>query len=271
MLASTALADEGPERVWSDTAELSFVITTGNTETLSLGLKNTLEGQWERSSFRLRLGALRSESTDEERFAVGDSGDFVVEKTSETDLTAEAYELAPRYQHRLGARNHWFVEAEWRRNEFAGFSNRYALLAGLATDWKDGERLRFRTDAALSWTKQDDVVDDPSVDDAWLGARFGWQLAAKIGQNAEYANDFVLDLNLDETEDLRLDMTNSLSVSFTGHLALKVSHRILFDNLPSLEEIDLFDPADLTTPVGKVATPLDEVDTWFNASLVVSF
>ena len=268
---SAAAQDEAPKRTWTDEAELALVLTTGNTETLSLGLKNTLKGEWDRSSFRLKLSALRSEDTDRSRLALGTADDFRVETTKDTNLTAEAYELATRYERRFGERNSWFAEAGWQRNEFAGVRNRYRLLSGLKTQWKDADRVRFSTDVGLSWTKQDDVVEDPARDDSWMGFRFGWELWARVGKNGEYGNDLILDLNLNETDDLRLDMTNWFAVSFTERLALKLTHQLLYDNQPSLEQIDLFDPADPTTPIGKVPVELDSTDTIFQASLVVRF
>lgn len=271
--AAAALGDDGaePKRTWSDEAELALVLTTGNTETLSLGLKNTLRGEWEKASFRLKLSALRSEDTEETRLALGTADDFMVETTKDTDLTAEAYELAARHERHFGERHSWFNEAGWQRNEFAGVRNRYRLLSGLKTKWKDAERVRFATDVGLSWTKQDDVVENPAREDRWLGFRFGWTLWAKVGKNGEYGNDLRLDLNLDDTDDLRLDMTNWFAVSFTERLALKLTHELLWDGQPALEEIDLFDPADPATPIGKVPVELDSTDTTFQASLVVRF
>ena len=65
-------------------------------------------------------------------------------------------------------------------------------------------------------------------------------------------------------------MTNSLAVSMTEHLALKVSLRWLFDNLPAFEEIPLIDGAGI--PTGGVAVAeVEDLDTFLTVALVIDF
>ena len=57
-----ALAADEPGK-WSDVAELGLVVTAGNSETETVGFKNTLSRAWDRSLFTLRAGGIRAEST----------------------------------------------------------------------------------------------------------------------------------------------------------------------------------------------------------------
>jgi putative salt-induced outer membrane protein YdiY len=267
--ALPAAAEEAAGNPWTHAVEFSFVLTSGNSETLSLGFDYELEGKWERQAFELKLGALRVEDTERDRFAVGSADDFTVESTEDSELTAEAYEVGMRYDRKFSERNDWFVGGSWYRNEVSGISNRTTGVAGIATRWKEGERARFRTDAGLTWTHQGDLIESPSRDDSWAGFRFGWELWTKVGRNGEYGNELGFDLNFGESDDSRLDLTNWFAAAITERLSLKVSHRILWDGLPSLEEVDLYDPEDLGTPVDAVLVELDSVDTVLNASLVI--
>ena len=272
LVSSPVQADEATApRVWSDTAEVAFVLTSGNTATFSLGVKNTLEGKWPRQSIAIRLAVLRAEDTETTRFAVGGTDDFEVESSEITDVKDESYEFGTRFDRKLSDRHAWFVDGSWLRNEFSGISSRAVGLFGLATTWKDGERVHFRTDVALSWTNQEEMVDDPSQADSWLGLRLGSKFSTKVGTHGEYGNDLAIDINLDETDDLRIDMSNWFAVSFTERLALKLSHRLNWDNQPALELIDLFDAADLTTPIDSVPVELEHADTHFSAVLVVGW
>jgi len=269
--AAQEAAPAPPPKTWTDQAELGVVMTSGNSESSTFSFKNVLEGKWEKSKFLFKVAGLKADSTDETRFAVGSGTDFDVRSISHSETTAEAYELLSRYERLITKRHGWFAEASWQRNEFAGFENRYSIAAGLASTWKDGERLFYRTDVGLSWTSQDDVVEKLDVSDSWLGLRIGSLFKAKFGKGAEYVNEVIVDQNLDATEDLRVDMTNSIGVSLTDRLGLKVSHRLLYDGDPQLESIGLFDPADLTTPIGTVTTELDDVDMTLTAALVLTF
>lgn len=272
MVAPPAAADE--ELGWSDTAEFGFVATDGNTETSTLGFKNKLRRAWESSSFELKAGGIRVETTTTTSFAVGTTTSFIVTEESDTEVTAENYYLNGRFDHKLTDRFFWYTEAGWDRNEFAGIENRYTGVGGLGNIWKNEERIKFRTDYGLTYTKQDDVIENPEVDDTFLGFRFSWEYKHKFGENTTYSNDLSLDENLDETSDFRGDMINSVAVSMNEHLALKVSLQWLYDNEPSFELINLYD-IDPGLPgavlLGEVPEELDDLDTILTASLVINF
>ena len=95
----------------------------------------------------------------------------------------------------------------------------------------------------------------------------------KFGANdvGAFTNDTTVDENLNQTDDWRVNMTNAVSINMSTHLALKVSLQWLYDNAPSLKEVDLFDPGDLTTPIGTVFVEADDIDTLFTTALVVKY
>ena len=256
-----------PDR-WTDAAEFSFVATAGNSETSTFGFKNTLARAWEKSSFELKAGGVRGESTTRTRAV--NLASPVVEETATTKLTAENYFLNGRYDRKITTRFFWYAGAGWDRNRFAGIQNRYSGVGGVGNIWKDEDRVKFRTDYALSYTNQENVVDVAGADDSFLGVRVSSKFLHKLGAVTTYGNDLVMDENLDETSDFRADMTNWVTVSMSARLALKVSLQWLYDNEPSFESID--DPGNQLPPAGlKASVQLDDLDTIFTASLVASF
>jgi len=252
---------------WKDTAEFSFVATAGNSDTTTLGFKNQLVRKWSSSDFELNAGGVRSEGTTNRR-AVGTADDFRIDEDSE--LTAENYFFNGRYDHEITDIFFWFFGAGWDRNTFSGIDNRYTGVAGVGNNWVDREELKFRTDYAVTFTRQDDVVENPDVDDSFLGLRVSWHYLHKFGSTTEYLNDLVVDENLDDTDDLRANMINSVSVALSKRLALKVSLQFLYDHQPSLEELPLFDTSGVDTGT-RVLAELDELDTVFTSSLVANF
>ena len=78
---------------WKDTAEFSFVSTSGNAESLSLGFKNKLWRDWKKSSFVVKLGGIRIETTNRESFVIDDGAGNLTRPES-TEVAAENY-----YQH----------------------------------------------------------------------------------------------------------------------------------------------------------------------------
>ncbi|HEV8701683.1 MAG TPA: DUF481 domain-containing protein [Candidatus Polarisedimenticolia bacterium] len=267
--AATGIGADEPAKPdrWTDAAEFSFVATAGNSETSTLGFKNTLARAWEKSSFELKAGAVRGETTKTTRAVqLGP----VIEETSTTELTAENYFFNGRCDRKITERFFWYAGGGWERNRFAGVDNRYSGVGGVGNIWKDEDRVKFRTDYALSYTKQENTVDVAGADDSFLGARVSSKFLHKLGAVTTYGNDLVIDENLDETSDFRADMTNWVTVSMSTRLALKVSLQWLYDNEPSFGSVD--DPLDLLPPAGTTAAvQLDDLDTVFTASLVANF
>jgi len=248
-------ADED-ETGWSDTAELGLVMTTGNSESTTLGFKNTALRKWAAAQFTLNAGGIRVETTTVTREEIA-PGDVMVTETKDT--TAENYYLNGRYDRNISGRLFWYAGAGWDRNRFSGIENRYVAEGGLGNVWIDEEDQKFRTLYGVTYTDQEDVIPDPAVGDTFAGAKFSWNYLNKFGSSTTYESTLALDLNLDESDDWRGNMINSIAVAMSEKLALKVSHQIVYDNMPSRIIVG-------TTPV-----ELDDTDTVFTASLVVSF
>jgi putative salt-induced outer membrane protein YdiY len=269
-----SLPANGAEAVvegWKDTAEFSYVATSGNSETRTLGFKNKLWRAWTKSAFELNAGGIRSESTIViDRLAIGSPGNFDYDETEETDTTAENYFLNGRYDRKITDRFFWFAGAGWDRNEFAGIRDRYTGFGGVGNIWVDQERIKFKTDYAVTYTEQDDVVPNPDFDDSFLGLRFSWGYLHQFGEVTTYGNDLVLNANIDETDDWRGNMVNWVAVVLSSRLGLKLSHEVIYDHMPAQQEVPLFTTAG-GAQNGTVLVDLDEFDTVFTASLVVNF
>jgi putative salt-induced outer membrane protein YdiY len=267
LLNVPALCAEAEEEAknWSDTAEFSFVATDGNSESMSLGFKNTAIREWEKASLTIRAGGIRVETTTFTRTAV----DGVVTEDKDSETTAENYYLNGRYDRQVHDRLFWYAGAGWDRNEFAGIKNRYVVESGVGNVWRDTDDLKFKTTYGLTFTDQEDVVENPTVDETFLGARVSWDYMNKLGANTTFTNVLVLDENLDETSDWRADMLNGLAVAMNDHLALKLGLRLLYDNEPSLELVPNVDGTG--APLAPVPYELEELDTILTISLVADF
>jgi putative salt-induced outer membrane protein YdiY len=267
---SVVTAQDEEELGWADEAELSFVATDGNSETETIGFKNTLTRRWEKALFELKAMGIRAESTTRDPIAIGTASSFSVDDQKSTDTTAETYALNGRYNKKISENFFWYVGAGWDRNRDAGIDNRYTASGGVGNIWINSEDVLFATDYALTYTDQEDVVEDPDASDSFAGARFSWRYENKLTESTTYKNDLIVDANLDETDDYRADMVNSVSVAINKRLALKVGLQVLYDNMPALEEVPLFLTAG-GAQTGTVLVELDDVDTIFRTSLVVNF
>jgi putative salt-induced outer membrane protein YdiY len=270
LLSLPALCAEDENKNWSDTAEVSLVATNGNSESSSLGFRNVLTREWSKAALTVLASGIRVESQEGARTAMELPGGGFKVIDPETKVTSENYTLKSRYRRDVSDRFFWYGGAGWDRNEPSGIENRYVVEGGVGNTWRDTEQMRFKTSYGATFTKQDDVDEDPSVDDTFFGARFVWDYMNKLTQTTTYTNLLIVDENLDETSDWRADMLNGLAVAINSHLALKAGLQLLYDNEPALEELKLFDLGGVDTGT-TVTSQLDELDTILTVSLVVDF
>ena len=247
---------EEPPRPVADTAELGLVITAGNADAKSLGFKNKFVATWTKSSLEISAAAIHVEATT--RTVDPGTGDI----SKETNTTASSKMLAARYNQKVSDHFFWFVGAGWDRNRLSGIDKRYTAFGGLGNIWVDRDEMKFRTDYAVSWTKQDDFPKSPFGDDSYAGVRLSSAFLRKLGASTVYTNDLIINESLDETSDFRADMTNAVAVAMSKRLALKVSLQWLYDHQPAALAV---------SPTGVVLAEADSLDTVFTATLAVNF
>ena len=263
--ASFPVAGQEKELGLFDKAELTFVVTGGNSSQSTFGLKNSLDRIWENGALRFSAGGIRTESTVLTRTATGTADDFTVNEASTSTVTAESYFARGRYDRNVSEQVFLYGGSGWERNTFAGLQNRYSFVTGVGRTWTDQETLKFRTALGATYTIQDDVVDDPATADSFAGARFTYDLFKKLTATTDFGSALIVDQNGKDTADRRADFTNWLSVAMTQGLALKASLQLLFDNAPALQALPLGGTG--TT----VLTPLGKTDSVFTLAVVLSF
>ena len=248
---------------WSDTAEFTFVFTSGNAASSTLGLKNMLEHRWEEALLHLSAGAVRAESGTTVRTATGTAREFRVVRRTDTEKTAENYFVQTRIDRGVTESAYLFAGLGWDRNTFAGVRNRYDVVAGAGRTWADTENRRLKSDLGLTYTRQADVVRGPGSGGSFGGLRATVEFFRTVTSTTDISSLLVLDENLNETEDLRAEWTNSVTVAISENLALKASHQVLYDNLPALVDVPLGS--------GSVLVPREKADHTLTLALVVDF
>jgi putative salt-induced outer membrane protein len=270
-IGSSAAADEESKVKlgWSSAAEVGFVLTSGNSESKTLGFSDTTRRQWTKALLELKLGALKVETTSDLGVAIGTPTDYSIPEVTAT--TAENYYLGAKYDRNISERLFWYAAAGWLRNEFAGIQNRTVVSAGMGNVWIDREKLSFRTSYGISNTDQKDVVKTPSVETRYFGLQANSGLRKKFGERSEYGNDFVFNYSLADSDNWRWVMDQWVTASLTEKLALKATLQWLFNNFPAFQELTLLE-GDPPTDLGNtVLVQLSELDTIFSVSLVVNF
>lgn len=205
-------AAEAPPKHWTGSAELSFVSTTGNTDTQTLGVGGEVEYKPNVWSFLGKAAFIRSEA------------DGIANARSLDTL----FRVSRQFSERLKA----FGQFGYYQNEFAGIDDRFTLEGGVSYLLINHPTHTLETSAGIGYVNEDrvDMTVDPhrSFASAPLGAVYKW----KFSDNAEVGDEFLFTLNLSEGSDWRFANTVYVAAKLTTIFSLKFSNAVTYLNEP---------------------------------------
>lgn len=252
---------------WAATAEVSYVVTGGNTSTSALSLGTTFSRKWARDTLLFRSYILTSNSTTTTRTAQGTEDDYTIIESKVTRQVAANYLLAGQYDRHISKNLAGQAGLSWDRNRFAGVDDRVIVTTGFGYGWVRSPRTQVKTSAGLTYTMRQYVGQSA---ESFAGFRLTVSGDQKILDSSSVSTQFLFDDNLSRSSDWRFDWANSVTASISKSLALKVILRTLYANVPALQSLSLIDP--LGDPTGLfVSVPLKKLDTFLTTSLVINF
>lgn len=248
-------------------ADLSYVLTSGNSSSSSLGFKGDLTRRFTRQSISFAVGGIRASSSPDVRIAVGTPSDFEVQ-IPEAEPTAEAYYGRGRYDYKLSDRLYYTLGAGWERNRFSGIENRWVIDTGIGYIFLNNARTSLRGAAGVTYTSED-YTASTGQEGSFIGGRFGWDFRQQLFSATTFTHSLIGDQSFEDSAARRLDAQFGLHVAMSSKLGLKVNWRILYNNLPPSTEVPLFTPGGV--PTGQtVLAPYKKTDQGLSVSLVFS-
>lgn len=224
--AGSSLGEDAPADPWSGSAELSFVSTSGNTDTESLGFGFEIAykpGVW---TTEAKLGYLRAES----------DGVLTAEKL--TGLLGLRRSLSERFD--------LYARTTFLQNEFAGVDSNWGIEAGGIYKALTGDRHFLDLSAGLGYTSEDRVSGESlEFAMATLGAAYKW----KISESTDFTNDFGFVYDFEDSDNWRIANTTAVAAAINKLFSLKVSYALNYQNEPALG----FEERDAVTSVALVA------------------
>ncbi len=216
-----------PPPLWTGSLGLSYLATSGNTDTESIGLS----AAWSRRPTPWGIDIVASANR------------------AETDgvKTAERLLGGVRGKRALSERFELFAGVSYEKNEFAGFDSRAIVEAGAIYRVLTGPVHELSFDGGLTWTTEEPVISAVGDDD-WMGAVAGLQYVWNISDRAKFGERFLFYPNFDTSDDWRLSSETYVEASLAASWALRVSYLYLRDNLPPLG----FEETDSTTAASLV-------------------
>jgi putative salt-induced outer membrane protein len=220
-------AEEPPKPPWSGSLGLSFLSTTGNSQTQFLGLDlgvKRIPDPWGLEIVGKYLRSSKGGATDAERSFVGVRG---------TRSLSERWSL--------------FAGISGERDTFAGFDLRAVLEGGATYKFLTGPVHELAFDGGLTWTRENRVAGE---DRNFLGGLLGLAYQWKLSETAAFTEKFRFYPDFDRTSNWRMLSETALKASLTGLLALKVGYEVRYSNTP----VPGFHKTDTATTVSLVAS-----------------
>ena len=248
------------KRRWTNTAEVGFVQTSGNSQTTNVKLSDRFIYGWDGWKLEINVLALRVEQTTRTASNVG--GALVVTEVSE--MTAETYQLAGILRRDIRDGFYWLTGLEWTRNRPAGIDARYQAQVGLGYRFLKTDVHELSSELGLTYTDESFVPGTTPDGQSYAGARAFLGYSHKLSPTSTFTQDVELLGNLDDTADWRGKSETAITASITSQVALKASFTLLYDNRPVVQVLS-------TTGFPDVQFAFDKTDTILAASLVVNF
>jgi putative salt-induced outer membrane protein len=217
---------EAPPDPWKGALGLSYVDTSGNSETSTFGLDFKVERLPEPWGLEI-TGRFNRASND-------------------GDLTAERYYLGGRAKRALSDRWELFGGLSGEKDEFAGFDLRLLAEAGAAYQLLLGPEHFLSVDAGLTYTDEGRV--DPQPDASWFGGVLGLAYEWKISDTTSFTERLLYYPNFEESSDWRIASDTGIQTAISSLLALKFSYEYRYRNEPLvLADGSVADSTDTTT------------------------
>lgn len=194
---------------WRFDLGLSYLATTGNSETSSLGF---ISG-WEKRDGRWRSLA----------------GAEAFQAEEENERTAERYAVLGRadwmISDRFGITGGWQGE----QNEFAGIDLRSTLDLGMSWKAVDRERWTVDTVGAGTWNYEDPVIGSSGSN---AGLLLMGRSQYQISESASTTQMLRLEPNVEDVDDFRAQARVGLKTDVTGTIGVKLSYELRYDAQP---------------------------------------
>ena len=212
--------------LWTGSAEFSFLTTSGNTSTSSLGGALELDYKPAPWAVVVKAGYLHA-STD-------------------SVTTAEQLNFSLKGIRDLTPRIDLFVGAGYLRNRFAGFNSLISGEAGAGYKLLLGPVHTLRAELGAGYVHEDQLLgNNRSYASARAGLGYSWQFSKTAG----FTNDFSYLYDLSDSNNWIISEKAAITASLTSIFSLKASYTLLYNHEP----VPTFKRTDTVTAVALVA------------------
>ncbi len=217
LLAGSILAQD---KVWKTRVGVSFVRTTGNSETETLSGKCDVEGTGKGNRYILNADALRAKGGGQ---TIAEKGKFAI-----------------RVERTFTGRLFGFITAAYLRDTFAGYNRRLSVGPGLGLNLILGERHKLKGRASTIYFS--DVYTVPgSPTDAYATAKTALDYEWTIKEHVSFKAQSDAAISLEDSDKAFINGEAVLQVGINSRLAVGLAYALRYQNrvpVPQIKKTD---------------------------------
>jgi len=206
--------DEKKQKIYSSSTSFSLLMTSGNTQELTLGFDTEQNLNFKKNEIQFKSSIIYSQSDGAKE--------------------SELYYGHLEYRRSLSTRAYLLGLGRFERNVLSGYEYRVAFSAGAGYLWTKSERFELSSEIALGLSTENNLEKDKEAEfrSSFVSSLITCKVKIKISSNSELVMHEIFFINLDNTNDYRLSSLGSLLVSISGYIALKISHQLKYNHQP---------------------------------------
>ena len=208
--ASVMAQEPAAPKKWKESAELSYVQTTGNSRTSTVSGKDLYTYDWKKAGLELAAGGL----------AAKDKG----------ITNAEQYYASEKVSWKLTGKDYVFERIGWDRNRFAGIKNRYDYSVGLGRDLVDLPNDKLLGEVGGGYIFEDRLH---AKNLSYGSYRGHVKYIRTLSQTANASQDLEYIGNMSDHKGYRTNSETALIASISTHFSLKASYVWHYENSPA--------------------------------------
>lgn len=206
---AAAQAPPAPPPAREGTVDFSFVATTGNSSTQSIGVSADVIHRPDSWEIRNKATYVRAKTDDE--------------------LSAQAFTYLFKAAHSVSARVSAYGQYDYGRDRFAGIEHRNGVLGGAEFLAAETARQALKLFGGFGYANEKRLTGR-NVSTGVVDA--GWAYKLEVSSTADFADDLRFGTSFYDSRDWRVGHVAALTTRVSSLFSLKVSHTTRYVNFP---------------------------------------
>ena len=197
------------QKPYTSSTSFSLLITSGNTQELTLGFDTEQSLVLKKNQFQLKGSVIYGRSDGKKN-----AGFYYGQIKYKRELTSRIFLLG------LG---------RFEKNVFAGYNYRYSLSSGAGYIWMKKTNVTANSEASLGWNHESNIGQDSQVS-SFLSLIVASSVKVVLTPTSNISCQELFSFNLEDSKDFRVSSLISLTADISKFLALKFSYQLFYNH-----------------------------------------